>query len=158
VYIIKYLRRKMIRELLKSARNYVESMAGKSVFAANLLREINEYLAKPLPDPVAWMTEDGRITTGSNAPIKYGKHWSIPLYAEPPAIINQWRPIETAPKDGIEILLFSLGDIGVCYWSDEMKCWTWGLGKAFLNHSHWMPRPTPPDLAKPGTHHGIKEQ
>jgi hypothetical protein len=38
-------------ELLKSARNYVESMAGKSVFAANLLREIEEYLAKPSPEP-----------------------------------------------------------------------------------------------------------
>lgn len=42
------------RELLKSARNYVEAVAtsGKvgSVFAKNLLVEIDEYLQKPLPE------------------------------------------------------------------------------------------------------------
>jgi hypothetical protein len=46
------------RELLKSARNYVEAVAtsGKvgSVFAKNLLVEIDEYLKKPLyEEPLA---------------------------------------------------------------------------------------------------------
>jgi hypothetical protein len=32
---------------------------------------------------VAWMTIDGRITTDTSAPTRFGQHWSIPLYAAP---------------------------------------------------------------------------
>lgn len=62
-----------------------------------------------------------------------------------------WQPIETAPKDGTEILLFSITDIGLCYWRDDnvMTGWTWGLGKAFRLPSHWMPLPAKPVLTKP---------
>ena len=59
---------------------------------------------------------------------------------------QQWLPIESAPKDGTEILLYSLGDVGVCYWRDDevMTGWTWGLGKAFGLPTHWQPLPPPP--------------
>lgn len=58
----------------------------------------------------------------------------------------RWVDIETAPKDGSEILLFAMGDIGICYWRDDdiMTGWTWGLEKRFNNPTHWMPRPLPP--------------
>lgn len=57
-----------------------------------------------------------------------------------------WQPIETAPKDGTEILLYSLNDIGLCYWRDDfvMQGWTWGLEKRFNNPTHWMPLPKAP--------------
>lgn len=57
-----------------------------------------------------------------------------------------WQPIETAPKDGTEILLFSNGDVGVCYWRNDkvMTGWTWGLGKRFRVPTHWMPLPAAP--------------
>jgi hypothetical protein len=117
--------------------------------------------AKPLLDPIGYVNPDH-----FNSYMFYGmdstRIWeekgcngiSMPLYAEPPAR-NKWQPIETAPKDGAEILLFAIGDIGVCYWSDEIKCWTWGNGKKFLNPSHWMALSESPKLESA---HGIKEQ
>lgn len=59
---------------------------------------------------------------------------------------SKWQSIETAPKDGTEILLYSLGDIGVCYWRDDdvMAGWTWGLGKAFGRPTKWQPLPLLP--------------
>lgn len=61
-----------------------------------------------------------------------------------------WKPIETAPKDGTEILLVSFGgDIGLCYWRNDavMTGWTWGLGKAFNGATHWMPLPQAPNAS-----------
>jgi len=60
--------------------------------------------------------------------------------------IADWQPMDVAPKDGTEILLFAMGDIGVCYWRDDniMTGWTWGLEKRFNNPSHWMPLPKAP--------------
>ena len=65
--------------------------------------------------------------------------------------VPEWQPIETAPKDGTEIILGvfkPLKDIGVCYWRDDnvMTGWTWGLGKAFRNPTHWMPLPAAPEV------------
>lgn len=59
-----------------------------------------------------------------------------------------WQPIETAPKDGTEILLCSavIHDIGLCYWHEGMDGWTWGAGNYFRNPLHWMPLPEPPSL------------
>lgn len=65
--------------------------------------------------------------------------------------LGGWLPIDTAPKDGTEILLACtnvLSDIGLCYWRNDhvMVGWTWGLGKAFRNPSHWMPLPKLPNV------------
>ncbi len=64
----------------------------------------------------------------------------------PACSIAAWKAMDTAPKDGTEILLYAMGDIGLCYWrKDEvMTGWTWGLGHAFNNPSHWMPLPESP--------------
>lgn len=62
--------------------------------------------------------------------------------------MNKWQPIETAPKDGTEVLLCSAvtHDIGLCYWRDDkvMTGWTWGLNQGFGCAKWWMPLPTPP--------------
>ena len=64
-------------------------------------------------------------------------------------IEHEWQPIESAPRDGTEVLLVCVtGDIGVCYWrtdgKDNQGYWTWGLGHSFFGPTHWMPLPKPP--------------
>lgn len=62
----------------------------------------------------------------------------------------EWQPIETAPKDGTEFLVFCTDDghsyICFCnylaggYWNPDAEVG----GK--LNPTHWMPLPKPPVL------------
>ena len=76
----------------------------------------------------------------------------------------EWKPIETAPKDGYSVLLAmtlnefrpELGEkslsVDKCYWSDAEKGWdgyatSIRLGR--LTPTHWMPLPSHP-LAKDG--------
>jgi hypothetical protein len=64
-----------------------------------------------------------------------------------------WQPIETAPKDGHEVIIATWGSAGrccadVCYWSDDdyndlgpsWRFWRWSM----LTPTHWMPLPSPP--------------
>ena len=74
--------------------------------------------------------------------------WEVrQLYAAPPtAHAAGWRPIETAPRDGTEVLANTSG-LGrvVVYWDDEESQWGTGLG--YLDRdapTHWMPLPLPP--------------
>jgi len=55
-------------------------------------------------------------------------------------LVSEWQPIETAPKDGREVLIRSL-DLGlvVVYW-DEIDCsWGTGFGRLPLGATQWMP-------------------
>lgn len=63
----------------------------------------------------------------------------------------EWKPIESAPRDGTNILLFATpyqmlvakNKIVVGYWSNG---W-WMDGPANLSHvTHWMPLPTAPTV------------
>ena len=72
--------------------------------------------------------------------------------------LQQWQPIETAPKDDTMLLLWSMGihlgswrvDDG--YSGDEEPSWfdnsydsfTTGYSASPLNPTHWMPLPEPP--------------
>ena len=63
---------------------------------------------------------------------------------------QQWRPIETAPRDGTLILFYdpkrNLRTVG--YWHVYMfgECQEWRtlFTSAMFNPTHWMPLPTPP--------------
>jgi hypothetical protein len=59
---------------------------------------------------------------------------------------QDWQAIETAPRDGTEILLFARGQRnddyrGVGQWSEQRKDWFWSFA---IRPTHWMPLPEPP--------------
>jgi hypothetical protein len=72
---------------------------------------------------------------------------------------DDWQPIETAPKDGRQVLLFSPGSIPEVvvgkwetYEGDPGEAW-WAYAETALSDlfgevdpepSHWMPLPPPP--------------
>jgi len=61
----------------------------------------------------------------------------------------EWQPIETAPKDGAEILGWSSisSEAYVMWWSAPHGDWVWGindLNDMFCDPTHWMPLPEPP--------------
>lgn len=72
--------------------------------------------------------------------------------------VPAWQPIETAPRDGSEVLLWDRDiagcDIGV--WSAQAGCWindSHGIGlvqQQIHLPSHWMSLPTPPAAAEEG--------
>ena len=60
--------------------------------------------------------------------------------------MSEWQPIETAPRDGTEILLFARGPYkddyrGVGQWSGQRNDWFWNFA---IRPTHWMPLPEPP--------------
>ena len=65
----------------------------------------------------------------------------------------QWQPIETAPKDYTNILVWNDGGahrdgwVSIAYWNDDG--WISPFGGEY-DPTHWMPLPEPPQLpAKP---------
>jgi hypothetical protein len=69
--------------------------------------------------------------------------------AERAEVALQWRPIETAPRDGTFVLTRSpYGQVCQDFAdsnSSEMICQSWSG-----NPTHWMPLPPPPDAAGTG--------
>jgi hypothetical protein len=54
-----------------------------------------------------------------------------------------WRPIETAPRDGTLILMIKDGNHMIGYWLNDPPMWIeWCVGQ--VNPTHWMPLPPPP--------------
>lgn len=61
---------------------------------------------------------------------------------------NDWKPIETAPKDGSKILLFLMHGNGcvVAYWRKAHKTWDIPMHMVEIcgTPTHWMPLPEEP--------------
>ena len=60
-------------------------------------------------------------------------------------LVPQWQPIETAPKDGTDILVYhpEHREQFVCYFLGGL--WHYSLDTALgSNPTHWQPLPTPP--------------
>jgi uncharacterized protein DUF551 len=62
--------------------------------------------------------------------------------------MTEWQPIETAPTDGREVLLFARGlhgprdvSFAVGQWSLQSEDWFWAFA---IRPTHWMPLPEPP--------------
>ncbi len=55
---------------------------------------------------------------------------------------SQWRPIESAPRDGTVIIVHG----GVAYWNPAFQCWFSCMAQRPIQWklTHWMPLPPPP--------------
>lgn len=66
----------------------------------------------------------------------------------------QWRPIETAPKDGTPLLLLwpdAAEKMAVMWWDDYCGGWMGyydGINPGRMPPTHWMPLPPPPKGAE----------
>lgn len=67
------------------------------------------------------------------------------------ALEQEWRPIETAPKDGTPFLVPMKSANypnaqAICKWVENDKCF-WTDGNQRVTPTHWLPLPTPPKEA-----------
>lgn len=62
--------------------------------------------------------------------------------------MSEWQPIETAPKDGTAILVWTGRRCTCANWSNrQFKRWNNGWDhdrNGFIDPTHWMPLPEPP--------------
>lgn len=66
----------------------------------------------------------------------------------------EWRPIDTAPKDGTRVLLSEGADVDIGAWADwggKAACWEtdvdavkWDQRRRHFEPAYWMPLPSPP--------------
>jgi hypothetical protein len=59
-----------------------------------------------------------------------------------------WRPIETAPKDGTEVLVYvhrRMGPLFMGATNSTGKQW-WSRNLGDVKPTHWMPLPAPPEV------------
>lgn len=88
-----------------------------------------------------------------------------PASGEPSVVREAWRPIETAPKDGKNVLIASgSGEVGEARFHGEDGWWwinndptdAWG---SEVYPTHWMPLPAQPDAdTRPDTFDEAAEQ
>lgn len=57
--------------------------------------------------------------------------------------MNDWQPIETAPRDGSEILIFDGARVVLTSFDTDYRTWPDDNWERF---SHWMPLPSAPNL------------
>ena len=59
--------------------------------------------------------------------------------------MNEWKPIETAPKDGTRVLVLHEEGFAVVAFK-RRTAWrvTWRFEKLHGRPTHWMPIPDPP--------------
>lgn len=61
--------------------------------------------------------------------------------------VVMWQPIETAPRDGKEVLGYDRGVVSGMYWNGSQWEWTvlaWSDETYGTDATHWMPLPEPP--------------
>ena len=63
---------------------------------------------------------------------------------------NEWQPIETAPKDFNQLILYCGEFICMGRWSEYYKEWEddCGIERLRIQPSHWMLLPEPPKQEK----------
>ena len=108
-------------------------------------------------EPVATVFTMEALAPGGGVKYHATVHKPLPagtkLYTHPSppeGMAGGWMPIETAPRDGTEVLAntFLLGRV-VVYWDDEESQWGTGLG--YLDRgapTHWMPLTPAPTSAE----------
>jgi len=68
------------------------------------------------------------------------------------ALLNPWREIETAPKHGTKILVYTTrkgtARAEVAYWHQPENPAAEGFWTAGIKATHWLPLPAPPSEEK----------
>lgn len=57
---------------------------------------------------------------------------------------SEWQPIETAPKDGIDILVSNGERTSVAYYDRRWWIVSWTVEFLNFDPTNWMPLPLPP--------------
>lgn len=127
---------------------------GAKAWAGVDAQGLREGVANAGSEPVAWVDEFELANIGHNdfeptvSKEPVSEH-DVPLYTHPSppeGMVGGWMPIETAPRDGSEVLANTTG-LGriVVYWDDDESQWGTGLGYLHRDApTHWMPLPPPP--------------
>ena len=55
-----------------------------------------------------------------------------------------WQPIETAPRDGKLIVVYTKGFIDIAFWNGPLGYWETLAFYESKRATHWMPLPEPP--------------
>jgi len=123
----------MRRALEAAARVREEANAGEPVVGVSL-SDLNEWRAE-------WMDANDP-QDGTDCVTPFDKY----LYTRP---TEAWQPIETAPKDGTDILGWHeiAGTSQTCFSKGEWVCPDWDEDRYIhctWSPTHWMPLPTPP--------------
>lgn len=98
-------------------------------WAARLVRAV----CAPTPDEIAEPVRDVAFELKKLAE-------ATDQAAAPPS----WQAIETAPKDGTEVLLMSKTYKRVGNWARLRECWSIDALPPVAAPTHWMPLPAPP--------------
>lgn len=108
-------------------------------------------------EPVATVFTMEALAPGGGVKYHATIHKPLPAGTElytrhsPPEGMAGWMPIETATKNGTEILGYT-EEVGalVLYWDSmtgEMDHWSDGMSVSFWKPTHWMPLPAAPGPA-----------
>jgi hypothetical protein len=63
--------------------------------------------------------------------------------------MNNWQPIETAPRDKTKILVWTGRDFDILWWSERLNGWTFNDDWEVDDPTHWQPLPAPPESPAP---------
>ena len=58
--------------------------------------------------------------------------------------MSEWHPIETAPKDGTDILTWDGTYRRVGHWNEDADEW-YETFYGIIDATHWQPLPSPPE-------------
>ncbi len=69
--------------------------------------------------------------------------------AEVVRLREPWQPIETAPKDGVFVLITDGDVVQIGYYEDHLTAWRSDADQCRLwsDPTHWQPLPAPPERA-----------
>ena len=115
----------------------------------------------PLPPPQAHFGGDVWYADAVHA---YARAYAAAAVA---AAVPQWQPIETAPKDGQDIIVMYMHIetqvVHAAFWMSESDCedtdevgwWSYEYSEVsriklddWMTPTHWMPLPSPPEVPR----------
>lgn len=80
-----------------------------------------------------------------NATEAEGEHGGVAIEYIRADLVPQWMPIETAPRDGARVLVYSENCIAIAGYSTDYNSWCENYyDNLWHDPTHWQPLPSPP--------------